>query len=305
MPLPDTVRALAGRGSDYIHRVYNNAPLLRFINPNNRYNLLSTGESNDPSRTRTIDGHLVHVADEATDGVFSNLTAKPSNNNATVITDHLPSYDEASHDPTPPYWETSVMSEFDEIYIDGIPVGNIFNFLWSTLVSVLFQFLGFVITYLLHTSHAAKNGSQVGLGLTIINLAIASLPVKIGKNEIDTTAGRFEPTDPAAIDASVSNNNVLVGSLDDYHSSLQNHGEFTTPSDGLFDGTPMLAAFLFIVGGFIITKAIYDFYKVKRLEYSIMFPSNSSNLRATTSNGNNSDEEGIELNATPNVAEQV
>lgn len=36
------------------------------------------------------------------------------------------------------------------------------------LVSVAFSFLGFVLTYLLHTTHAAKYGSRAGLGVTLI-----------------------------------------------------------------------------------------------------------------------------------------
>lgn len=279
-----------------IRRIYNEAPLLRHVNPNSRYNLVASGEHSDPSRTRTINGHVVHVG-ATTDGVFSNLTAKPTTQN-TAITDELPSYEEANHDPSPPYWETSVMSEFDEIYIDGIPVGNIFNFIWNAIVSVLFQFLGFVITYLLHTSHAAKNGSQVGLGLTILNIAFVSLPVKIGKNEIDTTLGRFEPIDPTVIDATVENN-VMVGSIDNYHSSLSTHGEFIENSNSLFNKTSILSYFLFALGTFIILKAFYDFFKVKRLEYSIMFPQN----RSTASEHAESE---IELtNTTNDAAERV
>ena len=36
------------------------------------------------------------------------------------------------------------------------------------LVSCSFQFVGFLLTYLLHTTHAAKNGSRAGLGITLI-----------------------------------------------------------------------------------------------------------------------------------------
>jgi hypothetical protein len=36
------------------------------------------------------------------------------------------------------------------------------------LVSCSFQFVGFLLTYLLHTTHAAKHGSRAGLGITLI-----------------------------------------------------------------------------------------------------------------------------------------
>lgn len=275
--IQERIEGLAARGREALRNIYDNAPLLRYINPNSRYNQVPTGEESDPSRTRRVQGHVVHIG-ETHDGVFSNMPAKPSTG-ASSVPDQLPSYDEASHDPSPPYWETSIMSEFDEIYIDGIPVGNIFNFLWSALVSVLFQFLGFVITYLLHTSHSAKNGAQVGLGVTIINLGFSSLPIDIKKHEIDSTMGRFEPSDPSTIDVSLQNGGEMAGSVDGYHSALSTHGDFRESSGSLLNGTPILAYFLFSLGGFIICKAIYDFYKVKRLEYSIMCPLSSAHAR--------------------------
>lgn len=277
MPIQERIEDMAARGRESLRSIYNNAPLLRYINPNNRYNQVPSSEENDPARTRTVQGHVVHVG-ETHDGVFSNMPAKPSTSPASVP-DQLPSYDEASHDPSPPYWETSIMSEFDEIYIDGIPVGNVFNFIWSAAVSVLFQFLGFVITYLLHTSHAAKNGAQFGLGITIINLGLSSLPIDITKHEIDSTTGRFEPADPSTIDVSLQNGADLPGQLDGYHSALSTHGDFRESPGSLLNGTPILAYFLFTLGGFIVAKATYDFYKVKRLEYSIMNPMSSAQVR--------------------------
>jgi hypothetical protein len=52
--------------------------------------------------------------------------------------------------------------------VDGLPVGHLFGFAWNLLVSMSFQFVGFLLTYLLHTTHAAKNGSRAGLGITLI-----------------------------------------------------------------------------------------------------------------------------------------
>jgi len=49
-----------------------------------------------------------------------------------------------------------------------MPTGSLFSFCWNLLVSVSFQFVGFLLTYLLHTSHAARLGSRAGLGITLI-----------------------------------------------------------------------------------------------------------------------------------------
>lgn len=103
-------------------------------------------------------------------------------------------------DVTPPYYEMTVLSPSvfgDEILVHGMPVGNIFQFMWNAagkdkkernarkkkgdayascfrvvlltlmflslscrmdkhLVAVSFQFIGVLLTYLLHNSHASK-----------------------------------------------------------------------------------------------------------------------------------------------------
>ncbi|CAG8535549.1 26545_t:CDS:2 [Gigaspora margarita] len=105
-----------------------------------------------------------------TDGVFSNLSAKPDTE-ATKDDENPPSYESAAADATPPYWETTIIAPGlcgDEILVEGLPVGNFFSFIWNMLVSMSFQFVGFLLTYLLHTNHAAKNGSRAGLGITLV-----------------------------------------------------------------------------------------------------------------------------------------
>jgi hypothetical protein len=41
------------------------------------------------------------------------------------------------------------------------------------LVSISFQFVGFLLTYLLHSTHAARLGSRAGLGVTLIQYGFA------------------------------------------------------------------------------------------------------------------------------------
>ena len=99
-------------------------------------------------------------------------------------------YEMAVLDAAPPYFDTTVhapsgsggyLSAFggastgggiDDILIEGLPLGNIFSFFWSLLVSMSFQFVGFLLTTLLSTSHAAKNGSRAGLGITLIQYGL-------------------------------------------------------------------------------------------------------------------------------------
>lgn len=89
-----------------------------------------------------------------------------------------PSYASAQADAVPPYWETTVHAPFApdstrEMVIDSLPTGSLFSFCWNLLVSISFQFVGFLLTYLLHTSHAARLGSRAGLGVTLIQYGFA------------------------------------------------------------------------------------------------------------------------------------
>jgi hypothetical protein len=81
----------------------------------------------------------------------------------------------AQADAVPPYWETTVHapSSLDDMIVDHLPTGSVFSFLWNLLISISFQFVGFLLTYLLHTTHAARFGSRAGLGVTLIQYGFA------------------------------------------------------------------------------------------------------------------------------------
>ena len=100
--------------------------------------------------------------------------------------DAPPSYALAQADAVPPYWETTVHapSSPDDMIIDHLPTGSVFSFLWNLLISISFQFVGFLLTYLLHTTHAARFGSRAGLGVTLIQYGFA---LRGGKPEEDTS----------------------------------------------------------------------------------------------------------------------
>ena len=58
--------------------------------------------------------------------------------------------------------------------VDELPTGSWILFFANIFISYFFQFIGFLFTYLLHTTHAAKYGSRVGLGLTLIQFGFQS-----------------------------------------------------------------------------------------------------------------------------------
>ena len=99
-----------------------------------------------------------------------------------TLKDAPPSYASARADAVPPYWETTTIHlpsgtsssvEAGEMIIEDLPTGTLFSFLWNMLVSISFQFVGFLITFLFHTTHAAKHGSRAGFGVTLIRLGFA------------------------------------------------------------------------------------------------------------------------------------
>lgn len=58
--------------------------------------------------------------------------------------------------------------------VDDLPTGSWFLFFANVFISWFFQFIGFLFAYLLHTTHAAKYGARVGLGMTLIQFGFYS-----------------------------------------------------------------------------------------------------------------------------------
>lgn len=104
----------------------------------------------------------------------------------------LQTYLEAQADTVPTYWETTVHApgglDGSDLLVDDLPTGSIFVFAANLFISFFFQFVGFLLTYLLHTSHAAKFGSRAGLGLTLIQYGFYSR-INMGVGAIDDGQG--------------------------------------------------------------------------------------------------------------------
>lgn len=48
----------------------------------------------------------------------------------------MQSYEQAAADPPPPFWETTIMAPglgSDEVFIDGLPVGTFFAFVFNAM----------------------------------------------------------------------------------------------------------------------------------------------------------------------------
>lgn len=206
------------------------------------------------------------------DGVFSNLSAKPDLS-TELECDKPPTYEEAAADSTPPYWENSVQAPGfgEEVFIDGLPVGNIINFAWNLLVSASFQFIGFLLTYILHTSHAAKHGSRAGLGVTFITYGYNLIPhtKSYDNNNKKIANSKIEPTD--ANNYNIDTDNKIEGSLDNYHSSLSS-GTDPVVEDESSTFMVWLAYGVILFGLLIIVKAFLNYRRAKKMEDTILQP---------------------------------
>lgn len=144
----------------------------------------------------------------------------------------------------------------DEVYIDGLPVGSFFSFVWNGIISMAFQLVGFLLTYLLHTTHAARNGSRAGLGVTLINYGFTMRSISVHKH-----AGAQQqytaPADPNNHNFDPSNSAAAGVAMDD------------SPARSNFAGE-WLAYTLMIVGWIILIKAVTDFIKARRHEQLIL-----------------------------------
>ncbi|KAI8146479.1 hypothetical protein BJV82DRAFT_598713 [Fennellomyces sp. T-0311] len=167
------------------------------------------------------------------------MSAKPDREGKN-LDETPPAYEEAAADATPPYWQTTVIAPpgmGDIILVESMPVGNLFNFTWNLLVSASFQFVGFMLTYLLHTSHAAKQGSRAGLGITLVQYGFYIRS---------------------------------RGSLDDFELA-DDGGDSSDSSDSDQDSTnaDIIAYILMLLGWFIIIRAIGDYIRARRMEQII------------------------------------
>jgi len=218
--------------------------------------------------------------------VFANVTAKPSrpmrvqNGDDTYIVpedtrpEAPPSYAAAQADSVPPYWETTVHTSlspnsFGEIMIENLPAGSVFAFLWNMLVSVSFQFVGFLLTYMLHTSHAARLGSRAGLGVTLIQFGFSMRPDDGSGSGTDMFGNWWKAGDPAADSPFGSANNQTwsnVGNTDNVGN------DFTVMRADMSTVNEWLSFFFMTIGWFTLLTSLLGFLRVKRWERGILAP---------------------------------
>ncbi|KAL1730030.1 hypothetical protein EV714DRAFT_250925 [Schizophyllum commune] len=233
------------------------------------------------------------------DGVFANVTAKPdrgqlvrATNGETYVMpedaqkDTPPSYVEAQADAVPTYYETTVhaapVDPNADILVDDLPPGSLWIFLINVFISFFFQVVGFLLTYLLHTTHAAKFGSRAGLGLTLIQFGLYSRGISNGENPPrDPVDALFGWTMGGMNDTMMMGNGTYGGEgMGMYGGNAEDSNSIATPSmdspSDSYTAEPdnsethdWIAFILMSAGWFILFTSVVGYWRVKRWERAI------------------------------------
>ncbi|KAF8273289.1 hypothetical protein EI94DRAFT_1716310 [Lactarius quietus] len=220
------------------------------------------------------------------DGVFANVTAKPAppvsvvNENGDVYMvpeetqqEAPPSYIAASADAAPSYWDNTVHapSALDlngDMLIDDLPTGSVVVFVSTTLISWFFQLPGFILTYLLHGSHAGRLGSQAGLALTLIQFGFGT-----------TVMSAFAPPSPdddvLGMRPSPNGDGEGGSQVDDFPNwgmmGPNSTTDGNTPADMrmAYAGHEWISFLLMTIGWFLLLTSMIGYFRVKRFEMSV------------------------------------
>lgn len=250
--------------------------------PSSRWSgLLNRITRGRPSASQEASNSRVVEVNDEQDGVFGNLLAKEESNNDNYIEeppsgsptdpfttfdddisppDQPPSYEEASADATPSYWETTILTTGwdDEVVVGDMPVGSIMAFAWSILVSAAFSYIGFFLTYFFHMSHASRSGSLVGLGLTLMHSSFDLVPA-------ETVAPSSEPVQYAPSNPNNFEDGAPIGIL--VHPTEQSvHSHDSSPSKH----SKLTSNLVFFLGLIIFIKGILEYIVACRLRAAIL-----------------------------------
>ncbi|KAG0290747.1 hypothetical protein BGZ98_003301 [Dissophora globulifera] len=191
------------------------------------------------------------VRPTASDGVFANISAKPEVEGQKNNELQPPTYDSAVQDITPPYFEMAVASPNvfgNEILVEGIPVGTLFQFFWNvaglTMVNFGIRMRGGLGAMFGNTDDNYNN-PNVGPP----TLGSAGEITNVDKNYpvyVDDTGYVSEP------DATYGSDSGNVASqMEWFDAGMENH---------------WVSLILMITGWLIIVKALAEYATAKRTE---------------------------------------
>jgi hypothetical protein len=152
--------------------------------------------------------------------------------------------------------------------IDDMPTGSLWVFAANCVISFFFQFVGFLLTYLLHTSHAGKYGSRAGLGITLIQFGFYSRSATFSP-EPGTDGDQVGADKPMnGTTPSTGEDDLLpaVSSSDWLAFLFMTLGLFFT---SLLTCISLINVCIFSLGWFLLLSSVIGYWRVKRWERSI------------------------------------
>ena len=146
------------------------------------------------------------------------------------------------------------------------------------MISMSFQLVGFLLTYLLHTTHAAKNGSRAGLGITLVQYGFYmrssatrdANPLPEDPQQVYPVA---DPNSPDFDPSKLADSATAVAAMAQAQAkAAAEAGSSGSSSSGLASlaGSEWFAYLLMIVGWFILIRAVTDYFKARRHEQLVL-----------------------------------
>ncbi|KAJ7179013.1 hypothetical protein C8R46DRAFT_1072173 [Mycena filopes] len=204
------------------------------------------------------------------DGVFANVTAKPTppvriqDGDSTYLVpedtraEAPPSYREAQADAVPQYWETTPFAPGTEgeMIIDSLPSGSLFSFLWNMLISISFQFIGFILTFLFHSTHAARLGSRAGLGFALRSR---------GESLEDEAANSWSSWNSCSANAAAYYNGSAAALAEAIPDTITAEEANAAVADATYEDSQTIhqwfSFFLMTIGWFILLTSVLGFWR--------------------------------------------
>jgi hypothetical protein len=279
------------------------------------------------------------------DGVFANLNAKPetrrrrANNGGPedrgedddLAEDILPpTYEIAAADAAPGYWETTIapgglgwtpgggnVGDLEDLILEGLPIGNVFGFAWNLLVSMCFQFVGFLLTYLLHTTHAARCGSRAGLGITLLQygfyLRTRALQLEEGNDgnaggngNGNSNGSEASPStdwfgNSRALDAMSPSMRHMANASASADGDLVSEGSNGSNTSGELntDTSEWLAYALMIIGWLILLSSVLSYFRIHRWGRALIAASRREQESTRAAENGGQAPESTEANSAP------
>lgn len=139
-----------------------------------------------------------------------------------------------------------------------------------------FQLVGFLLTYLLHTTHAAKNGSKAGLGITLVQYGFYMKGSKgslggggEGSNDGPSSGPPSDANshdfDPSAMTGNAALAVAAMADASNGNSSPSSRAALSSITTG-----DWLAYVLMVVGWFILIRAVSNFLRARRHEQLVL-----------------------------------